>query len=103
MSLVGSIMGVAGLSRTVAPIEVARAGALGRLLIGDVIVGDVGVVINGVPVLRKLLGEGEAKADTRIGRSIESRVEKLGAMLPGTTTTTNSQNKYRAEGHAPTT
>lgn len=47
------------------------------------------------------MGEAEAKADTRIGRSIESGVEKLGAMLPGTTKTTNLRNEHRAEEHTP--
>ncbi len=48
-------------------------------------------------------GEADAKADTRIGKSIESGVEKLGAMLPGTTKTTNSRNEHKAEEHVPTT
>lgn len=46
--------------------------------------------------------EAEAKADTRIGRAVESGVEKLGAMLPGTTKTTDRQKEHRAEEHAPT-
>ncbi|ERF75734.1 hypothetical protein EPUS_01564 [Endocarpon pusillum Z07020] len=45
--------------------------------------------------------EAEEKADTRIGRAVESGVEKLGAMLPGTTKTTDPQNEHRAEKHAP--
>ncbi len=42
--------------------------------------------------------ETEGKADTRVGRAVESGVEKLGDILPGRTKTTNSRNEHRKEG-----
>jgi protein-tyrosine phosphatase len=43
------------------------------------------------------LEETEGKVDTRIGRAVESGVEKMGDMLPGRTKTTNSRNGHRKE------
>jgi protein-tyrosine phosphatase len=49
---------------------------------------------DGKDVLSK---ETEGKADTTIGRAVESGVEKLGEMIPGRTKTTNSHNEHRRD------
>jgi protein-tyrosine phosphatase len=42
--------------------------------------------------------ETERKADTKVGRAVESGVGKLGYLIPGRTKTINSQNEHRKEG-----